>query len=158
MTALYYRVVRFNDEYFPGLKLIDCQLRLGFDRVLVFLPVKIILDWLFILMFVTKVNSEPNLPIFWLSVIHRHNKLLNRLRKDSKLQRRNSSILSLNGSILLNLDARTGPKIRTSLDKLRGTDFSVWIFWSDPWSRFFGQDFHWRVLNWSLIRDPLYPV
>ena len=113
MTALYYRVVRLNDEYFPGLKLIDCQLRLRFDRVLVFLPVKIILDWLFILMFVTKVNSEPNLPIFWLSVIHRHNKLLNRLRKDSKLQRRNSSILSLNGSTLL---------------------------------------------NWSLIRDPLYPV
>ena len=64
MTALYYRVVRLNDEYFPGLKLIDCQLRLRFDRVLVFLPVKIILDWLFILMFVTKVNSEPNLPIF----------------------------------------------------------------------------------------------
>lgn len=64
MTALYYRVVRLNDEYFPGLKLIDCQLRLRFDRVLVFLPVKIILDWLFILMFNTKVNSEPNLPIF----------------------------------------------------------------------------------------------
>ena len=25
MTAWYYRVVRLNDEYFPGLNLIDCQ-------------------------------------------------------------------------------------------------------------------------------------
>ena len=52
------------------------------------------------------------------------------------------------------MDARTGPKIRTGPDKLRGPDFSVRIFlvrsvvrifrsgffWSGPWSGFFGPD------------------
>ena len=53
------------------------------------------------------------------------------------------------------MDARTGPKIRTGPDKLRGPDFSVRIslvrsvvrifrsgfFWSGPWSGFSGPDF-----------------
>ena len=56
---------------------------------------------------------------------------------------------------LVAMDARTGPKIRTGPDKLRGPDFSVRIllvrsvvrifrsgfFWSGPWSGFSGPDF-----------------
>ena len=63
--------------------------------------------------------------------------------------------------------ARTGPKIRTGPDKLRGPDFSVRIFlvrsvvrifrsgysWSGPWSGFSGPDFHWSG-PWSGFFGP----
>ena len=63
------------------------------------------------------------------------------------------------------MDTRTGPKIRTGPDQLRGLDFSVriclvrsvvrifwsWFSWSGPWSGFFDSAVQVSLLTISLI-------
>ena len=86
-------------------------------------------------------------------VLNFENASLNRILLFSMLQP--SSTALFKSVFTKSMDARTGPKIRTGPDKLRGPDFSVRIFLvrsvvrifrsgffrSGPWSGFSGPDF-----------------